>query len=155
MGDRTYVTLTVRRADKDRVLQICDTADYAPETPDQDPNDVNFVHMGFEDVNYGELPFLPALEKAGIPFESSWASGDEYGEGTSYCRYNDEGDHVPYVLYEENYLVPIHELMKRLHDYNSLAEFIREKDQGLQIIPWDNQERNAKLFLTKQLINPE
>lgn len=154
MGDRTYVTLTVRRADKERVLQICQIAQYEPESPDQAPNNPQFVWMGFEDVNYGELPFLDTLEQAGIPYDSSWASGDGYGEGTAFCRYDDEGNHVPVELYEADFTVHLDELASRLHDYNALADFIRRSKHGLYVIPWTNQERNAKLFLTKQLINP-
>lgn len=152
MGDRTYVTLTVRRADKERTLQICEQASYTPCDEDQGSEDPNFVDMGFDDVNYGTLPFLEESEKAGIPYDSHWERGDEYGPGTKYGRYTDQGELYPVELYESNFLIDIADLADRLHDYNELATFIRKKKAGLEVIDWDNQEHNAKLFRTKQLI---
>ena len=152
MGDRTYVTLTVRRADKKRVLQICEEAGYEPNEPDQSPEITAFVNMGFEEVNYGMLPFLDELEKAGIPFDSNWAAGCEYTEGTRYGRYNSAGELVFAELYEEDFAIWIDDLMRVIHDYTELTSLIRERYACVQTPSWDEQEHNAKLFQTKQLI---
>ncbi|MCD1628494.1 hypothetical protein [Marinobacter shengliensis] len=155
MGDRTYVTLTVRRVDKERTLQICKEANYEPNELNQLPGSSPLQNMGFEEVNYGELPFLRDLVKAGIPFDSSWASGDEYGEGCEYSRYDDFGNHNNKKIFESDEAIQVHLLEAHLQDYNALADLIKEKVKALYVLPWDNQEHNAKLFLTKQLINPE
>lgn len=155
MGDRTYVTLSVRRTDKERTLQICEQANCSPTEHEEFPESLDFVHMGFEDVNYGELPFLKELVKAGIPFDSSWASGNAYEEGCEYSRYDDFGNHITKQICESDEAIQMHLLESHLQDYNALADLIKERAKALHVLPWDNQEHNVKLFLTKQLINPE
>jgi len=155
MGDRTYVQLKLLRTHVEKAHPFLEDYGITEENVYNDPEDSQTVVFGFEKVNYGELPFLPDLEKLGIPFDSVWGSGDEYSEGYQYNRYDAQGEQVAVVLYDEDLSVPIMELETVLHDYNALADLVRERIKGIQVIPWDNQERNSKLFLTKQLINPE
>jgi len=152
MGDRTYVTLTVRRVDRDKTMKIVQDVDWQPYDQDTFPENSMFTDIGFEDVNWGELPFLSLLEKAGIPFNSSWAEGSEYGEGTYYSRYTDDGQLLSVELNEEDYSIPIRTLVDLLPDYNELADYIRKQRDGIAIMSWINQERNSKLFLVNQLI---
>jgi len=152
MGDRTYVTLTVRLVDRDKTMKIATKDGWTPAEHDMFPENSMFIDIGFEDVNYGELPFLYKLEEAGIPYDSSWAKGDNYDEGTYYSRYTDDGQLLSVELNEEDYSIPIRTLVDLLPDYNELADYIRKQRDGIAIMSWINQERNSKLFLVNQLI---
>jgi len=155
MGDRTYVILQVLRDHEDAVGDIIEKSGWKADEGYPQPADPHrFYLFGFEDVNYGELGFLPDLEEKGIPYDSSWASGDEYGEGTRSCRFDSEGNKIVKELYDADAGIPLFKLMELLHDFTALATAIREKRDALYVLPWDEQIHNGKLFLTHQLINP-
>ena len=60
MGDRTYVCLSVPTALKDKALAVMDASGWEPNYDEH--SDEVATCWAFEDVNYGELPFLDDVD---------------------------------------------------------------------------------------------
>ena len=148
MGDRTYVTLTIPSALADLALPLLDAYDDSGE-------DSGNRYFTFLAVNYGELDFLPQLMEAGIPFNSEWASGNEYGAGCKSCRFTPEGELIIKEIYDEG-INPCHtSLMSLIDSPSALRAYILAHDERITALPWDNQVEYGKLYRAKQLISPK
>ena len=90
MGDRTHVELSVNAVHHKQAKAIWETYDpYAKVTTKDEEISIIF----FDEVNYGDLPFLNDLEEAGIPYDSDWGSGCEYSAGCRSFRIDENGEH--------------------------------------------------------------
>lgn len=151
MGDRTYVNLTVQLCHKAQVSEIAES-NYA------DPDDVSDGEqccvLGFNDVNYGELPFLDALQASGIAYDSAWDAGSDYGAGTSSCRYNEAGEIEVKTVYVSGENPPLEELLQRIDDPAALKQYILLHQENITSLPWLHQEEYGKRYRTKKLIQP-
>jgi hypothetical protein len=90
MGDRTNVELSIIAVHHEQAKAIWETYDTCAEVTTQD-EEISIIL--FEEVNYGELPFLNKLEEAGIPYDSDWGSGCEYSAGCRSFRIDENGEH--------------------------------------------------------------
>jgi hypothetical protein len=88
MGDRTYVELAVIAVHHEQAKAIWEKYDSHAEVTTQD-EEISII--GFQEVNYGDLPFLNELEEAGIPYDSEWGSGCEYPAGCRSFRIDENG----------------------------------------------------------------
>lgn len=154
MGDRTTVELMVQNQDADRTVAIIaaegDAASY-------DTQDDTFTTLTFDEVNYGTLRFLDKLEKAGIPYDSNWGDGDEYGSGSTHLRFNAEGDPVKKEVYDEAVNPDLKVLMQLADDdgpdaLENVRTYLRTHNAKVCYPEWDNQVEYAKLYRTKRLI---
>jgi len=148
MGDRTYVTLTVPLAHKQEVLQICKC--YSSPSEEQDIGQL--CVMDFEEVNYGELPFLDKLQDRGIAYDSEWEDGGSYTKGGAYLRFNKEGEAIHKELYDNCHNPDISALMQLIDDPEALRKFILAHNEWLTIPGWENQVENGKTYQVMQLI---
>ena len=150
MGDRTSVTLTVLRLQAEEA-KACFGSDknYAHQV---ESSDLLLIQWEFEEVNYGELPFLRLLEKAGIAYDSYWSNGDEYGAGCSYCRFTSEGEAVKKDLYDNEDCLSMDVLTALMDQPVHLRRRIVDKIDERTVLPWDHQEEYGKLYRMKQLI---
>lgn len=147
MGDRTSVDLTILKVHQAKFEALKDRDEH--ETQHEDDQ---FISYMFWEVNYGNLPFLDELIKAGIPFTSHWESGSEYGPGNEHVRFTPEGE-IQRIEISDEYLNPdLDELIKRLDDHRALKDYILDHRDRITPLPWDSQEEYAKVYLTKQLI---
>lgn len=146
MGDRTTVDLTVLNK---HAAEAKELFEYEPE---EIGNNEKFTTFCFYEVNYGTLPFLGKMMEAGIPFDSDWGSGGDYGPGTHSCRYHDDGELQEIELSNEYRNPDINELMKLIDDPEALIGKILLHHQAVTPLPWDKQLENSKLFRTKKLI---
>jgi hypothetical protein len=150
MGDRTNVTLTVLSVDAERVEDMFLDAGWSAANSDaSDP----LSTFDFEDVNYGNLTFLDDLKEQGIPYDSSWGSGSEYGDGTKSLRLTSEGEAVETEIYDDEHSCAISDLMSLLNQPAALRVLILAKNASLFVLPWDNQAEYAKLHRIRQLIH--
>lgn len=147
MGDRTTVTLTVL---KEQASEAEQHFDFQPEYNDFDET---FAHFVFYEVNYGTLEFLPKLIEAGIPFDSDWDSGGDYGPGTHYCRYDKDGEVQEIELSNEYRNPDINQLYSLIDDPIALVAKVISHHLAVTPLPWDNQLEHCKVFRTKKLIN--
>lgn len=108
----------------------------------------------FYDVAEGNLYFLPALVAAGISYESAWESGQEYGAGTEILRFTKEGEAVGKTNYVYDLNPDIGQLMELIDKPEELRQFIVNHQEEHATLPWENQEENGKIFLTRKLIDP-
>lgn len=148
MGDRTSVTLTVLLCHEEAAEALFTFGSEHRSTHS------HFAYHAFYDVNYGELPFLDALENAGIPFDSDWDSGSEYGPGCDSCRFTADGDAIRKSIADDYRNPSIDELMKNINDYAALKNFITKHYDEISVLSWDFQEEYGKIYRTKQLIAP-
>ena len=149
MGDRTTVYLLVLNSQSIEAQKH-----FTYETSGDGFDDITTEFI-FEDVNYGDLPFLEALQKAGIAYDSSWSSGDNYGPGTKSLRFDAEGKPFTSMLYESAINPELSDLMALIDKPDELRTFLLEHQADVADRPWDNQEEYGKLYLAKQLINPD
>ena len=153
MGDRTDVTLTVLETDREATINIIkSTKQWRSSNYIGNAGNISFCYFDFEEVNYGDLPFLPLLIQAGIPFDSSWGHGSEYDPGTTSCRFLDNGhaqvkDNIP-----SDPSIAITALLARIDKPAELVQYIRDKEDEFTVLPWDNQEENKKTYRTLRLL---
>jgi hypothetical protein len=138
MGDRTCVTVTVRKADYDRLLAEVGESEetfrkaIGADTIDHDGKLI--VIRGYE-INYADWDELQGLlQKNLIPYDKTWEAGGGYSAGESYLRLVD-GKMQELEFYEyESKLV---EFLKNLKDLP--AEKIKEKvlEEYKRQFPWE------------------
>lgn len=145
MGDRTNVTLTILTTHVNAAEKIID--DYK-----QKYNCDLTTEYEFTEINYGTLEFIDSLIEAGIPFISRWADGDEYGSGKSICRFDDKGEIQLIETHDADKNPDIAMLMAIIDKPIELRQYIVNHSINVTNLPWDNQETNSKIYLTKQLI---
>ena len=153
MGDRTRVILEFPAEFKEEANAIIAAAHEEGENITCDDTD-DIICLSFEEVNYGELPFLPKMADAGIPYNSSWSSGSNYGAGTEYNRYTSEGCTVFLNVFDEDINPSIVALMTVIDEPIKLQEMVRNHHQDTTPLPWDNQVEYAKKYRVLKLINP-
>lgn len=146
MGDRTDVTLTVLTAQTEAVGVI------GPGWSDKFV-DGQCTSFEYNEVNYGELEFLDALEKAGIAYDSDWEAGDEFPKGRKSCRFTAEGASEVKEVYDTYRNPNIQALMARIDDFADLRQYILHHNKRVTSLPWDNQEEYGKRYRVKQLIS--
>jgi len=156
MGDRTSVTLTIQAVYKDAAMAIFAENDNEPSDSfhnSEASNNPHFLcHFTWYEVNYGTLPFLDQLMEAGIPFESDWDHGGDYGPGCETCRFTDEGEAIRKEVANEYFNPDLAKLMALLDDPDALIKYIRNHHEGVTSLPWDNQVENSKRYRLKRLI---
>jgi hypothetical protein len=152
MGDRTSVTLTVLK--EQAIAAQAVFADSEPDHKAENGGVIPVVYYSFYDVNYGDLPFLDALQNAGIAFDSEWDNGGDYTSGCDFCRFRPDGT-VQRNSYSDEYKNPdLHRMMGLLDEPEALKAYILDHHKNITPLPWDNQVEYGKLYLTKKLINP-
>lgn len=147
MGDRVNVYLTILNAHTTEAEKLFE---YEPDTSEK--RLVNTIYT-FEEVNYGELSCLEKIANSGIPYDSVWEKGDEYGEGTESCRFTSEGEAIVKTVYGSMQDVPLDALIPLLGDYAALVACIKGCHEETIVLPWENQEEYSKIYRTKKLIN--
>lgn len=148
MGDHTSVCLTFQKEHLDTVLAIYL---YSPEEA-YASLEKGLYYLNFDDVNYGNLHHLDKLEAAGIAYDSCWGPGDEYGEGTRYCRFTDKGELVILDLYDDDANPDMDCLLVLIDKPVELRQFILDHQAARSIIGWENQVEYGKLYQMHQLL---
>lgn len=151
MGDRTSVTLTVLKVQAEAAQELFE---FEPDHAAENEGILPLVYFSFYEVNYGDLPFLDALQSAGIAFDSDWDHGSEYSPGTEFCRFRADGT-VQRYSYSNEYKNPdLQRMMGLIDDPEALKTYILDHHNNITPLPWDNQAVYGKIYQTKQLINP-
>ena len=154
MSDSTTVDLYVLKIHEEITYEL-----YADDKPYQEQffnsNGDLFTQFTFDEVNYGELHDLEILEEQGIPYTVDWGNGNEYSQGSSSLRFDDNGNKIKDSYYIEELSIPYLELVKILKGKKPLT-VIKEKVNEMQRIstplPWEDQEENSKIYLTRKII---
>ena len=149
MGDRTNVTLTVLASQKGKAQDL-----FGDEQPNTDYENGILFEFNFDEVNYGNLPFLKKLKENGIAHDSHWGDGGEYNEGTTSVRFTEEGKLVEKTTYTHNENPSLSSLMSLLDNPGALVHFIRYHHERVTPLPWDKQEEYGKLYQMMQLLTP-
>jgi hypothetical protein len=151
MGDRTFVTLTVPMECKPQVLQLC--KDYSSPSEREDVG--NLAIMYFEEVNYGELPFLDQLQDHGIPFDSEWEDGGSYKAGGAYLRFTPEGKPDFKEIYDNCRNPDLGTLLQLIDVPDELRKNILAFKESVLVMDWDHQVEYGKIYRVKRLIQLE
>jgi hypothetical protein len=153
MGDRTSVYLTIIKSQKELIEEFI-SGNFGTESYNtlDVANYPELITYYFEEVNYGELPFLNKLKEFGIAFTSNWESGAEFAGGNQYLRFDEQGDEVGICLYDNALNPQLYSLMQRIDKPAELRQYILDFKKDLEVLPWDNQEEYGKIYRAKQLI---
>jgi hypothetical protein len=139
MGDRTSVTITVRKKDYERLLAKEGESEanlreaIGADTIDDDDGEW-VVFQGYE-INYADWNELQDILKENlIPYDKTWGTGDNYSAGESYARLIDGKMQELEFQEDEMRLV---EFLKDLKDLP--AEKIKEKvlEEYKRQFPWE------------------
>ena len=132
MGDRVVVSLTVPKECEKQAIKIINKQEGKPEC--------------IQDLNNG------LLVQQGIPFESEWQAGCEFGVGTNYGRFTPKGEYVGLILYVGDQNPSMDELQNRLNNYDDLRDYIQAYKETHTPLPWDNQVNFGKRYLLNKLV---
>ena len=151
MGDRTTVRLTVPTELAETTEQVFTAARYSEDVGERDA-DEKLTCFSFHDVNYGELGFLDKLVDRGIPFDSEWESGAEYGPGTYHVRFTEDGDLEEVRLNKGENNPPLDDLLALIDKPIELRQYIEAFANSLGVMSWENQVEYGKRYLAVKLI---
>ena len=154
MGDRTYVNLTVLAIHEDRARAL-----FGGYQPEDEETQWGLFRFGFSEVNYGELPFLSALQQAGIAYDSCWADGDDYPAGNRYLRFTEDGQvQVLTTVESTEGLIELGQVLQQVRQQGqSLAgveTWLLEQQAHYTPLPWIDQDTYGKRYRAIQLITP-
>lgn len=153
MGERVYVTLAVL---KQQVPQIEDLLNSGAPDNEHESDDGMLWYVGYSEVNYGSLPFLKALQQRGVAYDSTWAAGSDWSEGTESCRFTPEGELEEKSVYLSDQGVSLFRLLDELENHQALKDLILEHKAKTAHLPLDEKQiEYGKLYQTKQLIAPD
>jgi len=154
MGDRTSVTLYFLASQKEKVDAILEDLGEEPQTQDVTAEDgQKLCAYYYDEVNYGTLEFLPELRAAGIAHESAWDSGGDFDEGDEYCRFTKEGGCLIKTVIESERSISIEIMMTMIHQPNALVDYIKARNEELNVLPWTNQAEYGPTYQAMQLIS--
>jgi len=154
MSDRTSVTLYFLASQRDKVDAIIEPLNERPQTDDGGTEDGQDLWIySYDEVNYGELNFLPLLAAAGIAYESAWGSGSEYEEGSEYCRFTKEGECKVTTVNSGELSISIGLMMTMLHQPDALVQYIKDRHAENTVLPWTDQAAHGATFQAMQLIS--
>lgn len=149
---RVYVTLKVLAAQADQTKEILYNNHEWTDTWEKG----KYTFFGFSDVSMGDLDFLDELQELGIAHNSKWNAGDEFGEGTEYCRFTPNGEVFQKTLYVADSSVPLESLVENLENHEMLKELILKKQAERHVEPLDaRQIEYGKLHQVARLVIPE
>lgn len=155
MSDPSTATLTVLTSQAAQAKELFDYE--SSEDPQVDGPITNFI---FNEVNYGDLPFLPALRNAGIAYDSNWSGGYEHEAGTLSCRFSPDGEAVEKEVYESDLNPDLDALLAVIDKPVQLRQYILDHKEKVTV-PYlaDANEEHGKLYRVRQLVgihpNPE
>ena len=153
MGDRTYVSLYVPIELAEEARNIIDKSEEGPAADEGEARELAF--FGFEQVNYGELHFLPDLKEAGIAYDGEWQAGSDYGSGVESLRFTSEGEAKVITVYDQDKGIAIQALLDIQDNHEALKQLIQKEAEGKIPLPWDNQVQYGKVYRLRQLIEPK
>jgi hypothetical protein len=151
MGDRTSVTLTIPTVYKEAALAIFGN-DGPQDEFESTQATSELTYCRWYEVNYGTLPHLDDLMKAGIPFDSEWDSGSEYGPGTESCRFTPDGDAQRKEVADDSLNPSMSRCLALIDNLEALRQYILTHKESVTSLPWENQVEYSKRYRLKQLI---
>jgi hypothetical protein len=158
MADYAYVDLTILSSDIDKAISIIEK-----DFSFMGPVLFNYLEEGnaristcsFDEVKWGELPFLDAFANEGIPYEANTSGDYNISEVDRYCRYTADGKKEVKELYEDSDKFSLSFLLQSL-DRKDAPEFLikwaEAKQKEIEILSWENQEENKKTYLMHKLL---
>lgn len=152
MGDRTTVCLSILTEQVDLFKNQLDLHYLAADhiTPYE-----NLTEFTYFEVNYADLSFLPSLIELGIAYISRWDAGSEYDAGKEIARFTEDGQVIIKTIHDDDEHISVEQLMGYIRNPERLIECIKEKHQGLQCLPWDNQIEWGQKYKCLQLLTPK
>ena len=146
MGDRTEVYLSIPHELRGQAEIIIGDA------TDEYWQEGTLAVLGYMQVDYGELPNLEYLKEAGIPYDSCWQAGGNFGAGKEACRFTPEGECIMRTIYDADLNPNISHLNTLLNTPDILINYLKKFIENTTILPWDNQVEYGKRYKMRQLI---
>jgi hypothetical protein len=153
MSDPTTVRLITLKSQDEAVDLLVKKRDWEPQEIEEDHH---LITRTFCEVNYGELHCskLGYLKKEGIPYVMEWENGSEYGSGTLYSWFTEEGEYKEKTIYDADFNPDLSELMKLLNDPAKLIQYIKDHKENVQPVELTPEmEHYGKKYKVIQLIS--
>lgn len=150
MGDRVSVSLSIPTAVIDRAEKIIGKR-YVFEHSGLNQSKLLTKYL-FDEINCGDLVFLPNLVAAGIPYNSLWESGYGFEAGGEYCRYTPDGTPIIKRIFASEVNPDFSKLLQIIDTPAELKVFLRTHQEKTEVLPWDNQVIFGKHHITKRLL---
>lgn len=115
----------------------------------------SFTLLIYHGVDYGALNGLDKLQDAGIAYDSSWDASPECMKGCRSLRFTPEGEAVEKEIYDAEMDAPLKLLLDAIEDHQKLKQRIRAHEEGITVLPWDNQAHYGKLYMARQIVAPK
>lgn len=138
MGDRTTVSITVRKKDYERLLAKegqNDSSFLHAIGADAVDDDGDWISFRCHEVNYADWDDLQDILKENlIPYDKTWDAGDDYTAGESYVRLVN-GEMRELEFHEEE--MKLVEFLKDLKDLPADAIKAWVQEEYERQFPWD------------------
>lgn len=139
--------------DESTVISLCEQNNIVIDALENTGEEITV--LVFHDIRWGTLPICRDMEKAGIPYDSKYASGTVFSAGIDYCRYSANGDLIVRVIEDSAVNPPIQELMRLLEEPEKLRKYIQTHHDLYTVPPLDKaQAHNKKLWRMRLLVDP-
>jgi hypothetical protein len=138
MGDRTNVTITVRRQDYERLLAKEGENDATFRDAigaDEIDHGGDWVSLRGYEINYADWDDLQDILKENlIPYDKTWDAGDNYSAGESYVRLID-GEMQELEFHEEE--MKLVEFLKDVKDLPADEIKAKVQEEYKRQFPWE------------------
>ncbi|MGJ8514886.1 hypothetical protein [Carnimonas bestiolae] len=148
MSSCTDVTLTVLREHTADVLKRFDNIAERWDDLDTSRYGRTFLISCFTFMNIprGMLD-VSDLAAQGIALRLRWESFDEFSAGTYHLWFTEMGQLVSREISDDDYAIPISELLPLVGDHQALESLILSRDAALQVPDWEHQEAYGRRYL--------
>ena len=138
MGDRTTVSITVRRKDYECLLAKegeCEATFRHAIGADSIDDDGDWISIRCHEVNYADWDDLQDILKENlIPYDKTWDAGDSYSAGESYVRFVN-GEMRELEFQEDE--IKLVEFLKDVKDLPADAIKAKVQEEYKRQFPWE------------------
>ena len=123
MGDRTFVTLTMKTDDyrnNEHCIKDLDCYDQIHQS-----KETLLTTLDYYEVNFACLDFADELIKKLIPHDQAWSAGESYPSGRFYVRFNNDECVKKEFANNDHETVLLSDLIKAQKD-NNISDFIKK-----------------------------
>jgi len=133
MGDRTSVSLQVRKVDYEKYKSII-------EGDEECEDHEGFVILAYHDHRGGNLEFECELQENRIPYDKSWDSCAEYPCGTEYCRVLADGSiELKDFNDDDETKVDLADVVAAFES-GDIESFLEAQSKERYVMGWESQE---------------
>lgn len=150
MGDRTTCYLTIPTSQLEKAKACSDW-----EKMEENYSTDGLTEFVIYDVNYGELDLADSLANMGIPCNYRWEAGGDYGPGSRYFWFTEDGESRTLDIADSEINPCIQKCMALINKPGELRQYLVNHHVRQQVPDLDDKQiEYGKKYLVRQLIDP-